>query len=117
MTSVTEVAVCGVLILMGLTLNATILRDSDLGVVKGRSLLDLITDHVKRVHWIPPVGCFTSRSFGQFSSGLPDERCVPLSYLQVVDTTRTYVHYNMDRVIYLPLLNRTGCSLKSCLAF
>ena len=57
-TSVTEVAVCVVSIVMGLTLNATILRDGDLGIVKGRSLLDLITDHVKRVHGIPPVGVF-----------------------------------------------------------
>ena len=115
-TAIAEAAMCVVSIVMGLTLNATILRDGDLGIMKGRSLLNLFANHVKRVHgvssrmrWLSPVPSGSVRP-------IRDERSVPLSYLQVVDTTRTYVHYSMDQIIYLPLLNWTLGCLKPCLA-
>ena len=61
-TAIAEAAMCVVSIVMGLTLNATILGDGDLGIMKGRSLLNLFANHVKRVHgvssrmrWLSPV--------------------------------------------------------------
>lgn len=62
MTAITEITVCVTSIVMGLALNATIFRDCDLGIMKGRSLLNLFANHVKRVHgvssrmrWLSPV--------------------------------------------------------------
>lgn len=50
-----------------------------------------------------------SRSFGQFASTyMGMNESVPLSYLQVVDTTRTYAYYNIGEIfsLDLPLVER-----------